>query len=116
VNVLRGSRDAVTTWANAGADIVLGGHIHLPYIRSLRTVLQDLSRDLWTAQAGTAVSTRIRERIPNSVNLIRCLGPRRCVIERWDHVETAAAFEPREHYELTFGPGAASAREGGNGP
>jgi 3',5'-cyclic AMP phosphodiesterase CpdA len=114
VNVLRGSRRAVTQWADAGADLVLGGHIHLPYVRSLLTAVPELSRDLWTAQAGTAVSARVREDTPNSVNLVRCRGARRCDVERWDFNSSTGRFELRERHVLDFGsPGTAQLR-GGN--
>ncbi len=83
----------------------MGGHIHLPYVRSLRTTFGDLPRDIWTVQAGTAVSSRIREGVTNSVNLIRCDGdqsPRRCAVERWDYVPTLSRFERHSSEELTF--------------
>jgi predicted phosphodiesterase len=86
-NLLHGHREAVPAWSAAGADIIMGGHIHLPYVRSLRTTFDGLPRDIWTVQAGTAVSSRIRERVPNSVNVIRCngaIGTRECIVERWD--------------------------------
>ena len=34
-NLLRGHADAARAWAQAGADLVLGGHIHLPFTLSL---------------------------------------------------------------------------------
>jgi 3',5'-cyclic AMP phosphodiesterase CpdA len=114
VNVLRGSRHAVTRWADAGADLVLGGHIHLPYVRPLRTAVPELSRDLWTAQAGTAVSARVREDTPNSVNLVRSHGARRCDVERWDFTASTNRFELRERHELDFGPHATAEARGGN--
>jgi hypothetical protein len=83
----------------------MGGHIHLPYVRSLRTTFGDLARDIWTVQAGTAVSSRTREGITNSVNLIRCDGaqsPRRCTVERWDYVPTLSLFERHTSQDLTF--------------
>lgn len=113
VNVLRGARRAVIEWAAAGADLVLGGHIHLPYVRSLRTVVPDLSRDLWTAQAGTAVSTRVRDGRPNSVNLVRSLGGRRCDVERWDFAAATGRFELHERLEFAFGPGPDDSLTGG---
>lgn len=88
VNLLHGHEAAVRAWATAGADLILGGHIHLPYVRPLRERYADLSRDLWCVQAGTAVSSRIRAEAPNSVNLIRvdAASPRsQCRIERWDY-------------------------------
>jgi len=87
-NVLHGHREAVYAWAGAGVDLILGGHIHLPYVRPLKERFSDLPRPVWVVQAGTAVSSRVRDGIPNPVNLIRYTRtehPRRCVIERWDH-------------------------------
>ena len=70
-NLLRGHEAALRRWAAAGADIVMGGHIHLPYVMPLH----DLARPLWAVQAGTAVSHRVRHGTPNSVNLIRWEPP-----------------------------------------
>ena len=88
---LRGSAAALARWAAAGADLVMGGHIHLPYVMAL----PGLARPLWAVQAGTAVSSRVREGIPNSVNIVRWepgRGDGGCAIEQWDHAATAAAF------------------------
>lgn len=97
-NLLRGHSAATRAWSTAGADLVMGGHIHLPYTLPLQT----LSRPLWVVQAGTAVSSRTRSGVPNSVNVLRWGavtdggGPNArtpsepsgcCLIERWD-------FEP----------------------
>ena len=104
-NLLDGHRQAVPAWATAGGDIIMGGHIHLPYVRSMRTTFGALPRDIWTVQAGTAVSSRLREGITNSVNVIRCNGeqsPRRCTVERWDFVPTLSRFERHSSQELTF--------------
>lgn len=87
--------DAMQRWAAAGADLVLGGHIHLPYVMPLFSTTTRLKRRLWAVQAGTAVSSRVREGIPNSVNLIRWGGVLplgRCLIERWDYLAEAKAF------------------------
>ena len=102
-HLLHGHTDAVRTWAQAGADLVLGGHIHLPYTLAL----PGLARRLWVVQAGTAVSTRTRPGVPNSVNLLRWGDPAHsgsaatpsgppqgpcCLIERWDYCESEGAF------------------------
>jgi 3',5'-cyclic AMP phosphodiesterase CpdA len=84
---------AVQRWAAAGADFVLGGHIHLPYTLALHEH-QPLSRPLWAVQAGTAVSSRVRDNFCNSVNRLCSLGPdaqhpRRGVVERWDCSDSA---------------------------
>ena len=90
-NLLRGHRAALTRWAAAGADLVLGGHIHLPYVQALPFA----ARPLWAVQAGTAVSSRVRDGVPNSVNLLRWKGDTpegRCLIERWDYDGSAQSF------------------------
>ena len=89
VHRLRGHAEALQRWASAGADLVLGGHIHLPYI----TPIQDVVRPLWAVQAGTAVSSRVRPGVPQSVNLLRWdAGADSCLIERWDHSVAEGRF------------------------
>lgn len=91
INLLRGRALALQRWAAAGADIVMGGHIHLPYVKAL----QGLARPLWAVQAGTAVSARVRDGVPNSVNLLRWgdgATPGCCQVEQWDFSAASAAF------------------------
>jgi 3',5'-cyclic AMP phosphodiesterase CpdA len=102
-NLLRGHAQATRAWAAAGADLVLGGHIHLPFTLPL----DGLARRLWAVQAGTAVSARTRSGVPNSVNILRWgaatehgshSAPARalpdgcCLIERWDFDQRERAF------------------------
>lgn len=90
-NRVRGHAAALQRWAAAGADLVMGGHIHLPYV----IALQDMARPIWAVQAGTAVSSRVRKDVPNSVNLL-CWGedsaPGCCRIEQWDFSAELEAF------------------------
>jgi len=91
VNRLRGHAAALQRWAAAGADLVMGGHIHLPYVLAL----PGLARPLWVVQAGTAVSARVREGLPNSVNLLRWgahCAPGCCLVEQWDYAAAQRAF------------------------
>ena len=82
---------AVRAWSAAGADVVLGGHIHLPYVHELSGAMAPrppLVRKLWCVQAGTALSSRVRREAPNSVNLLRfdaAAQPPLCQVERWDY-------------------------------
>lgn len=88
---LRGHAAALQRWAQAGVDLVIGGHIHLPYVMRA----QGLARPLWVVQAGTAVSSRVREGVPNSVNLLRWgtdAAPGCCRIEQWDYQRNDHAF------------------------
>ncbi|WP_298829643.1 metallophosphoesterase [uncultured Piscinibacter sp.] len=90
-NRLHGHHAALSRWAAAGADLVMGGHIHLPYVMALK----GLVRPMWAVQAGTAVSTRVRPGVPNSVNLLRWGRdsiPGSCQIEQWDFAADAGAF------------------------
>jgi 3',5'-cyclic AMP phosphodiesterase CpdA len=102
-NLLRGSGAAAQVWSAAGADLVMGGHIHLPYTLAS----QGLARRLWVVQAGAAVSSRTRPEAPNSVNLVRwgkafggggdqvqseAEAGTCCLIERWDFSPPDRAF------------------------
>ncbi len=98
---LRGGEAAARWWAAAGADLILGGHIHLPFVHPLGERFAALKRPVWGVQAGTALSTRIRHEADNSVNLIRTVSdPRRCIVERWDFNELAADFKQVASHEL----------------
>lgn len=104
-NVLHGARDAVLAWDAAGADVVMGGHIHLPYVRALSERYRGLRRPMWAVQAGTAISRRVRGGIPNSVNLLRYdphRAPGQCLVERWDYDEDAVRFAPVHTHELAL--------------
>jgi 3',5'-cyclic AMP phosphodiesterase CpdA len=97
-NLLHGHVAAVNAWARAGADIIMGGHIHLPYVRALNDHHPKLPRRVWAVQAGTAVSHRVRGGIENSVNVIRhAPAERQCVIERWDYRQEVQAFRLMAH-------------------
>ena len=90
-NLLRGHEAALRQWAAAGADIVMGGHIHLPYVMPLH----DLARPLCAVQAGTAVSSRVRNGLPNSVNRLRwgtASPDGQCLVEQWDFSSVEQAF------------------------
>ena len=109
-NLLHGRETALRRWAAAGADLVVGGHIHLPFVLPLRERWPGLARPMWAVQAGTAVSNRVRADAGNSVNVIRigaaagdaawaCAAdsakraPRRCTVEHWDHNAAMQRFE-----------------------
>jgi len=94
-NLLHGHEAAVRRWAAAGCDLILGGHIHLPFVRSLHGAYAGCPRTAWAVQAGTAVSSRVRAGHPNSVNVLRLGAPedgRACQAERWDHSAADKSF------------------------
>lgn len=99
-DLLRGHVEATRSWAAAGCDLVMGGHIHLPYVLEL----PNLGRRMWAVQAGTAVSSRVRGGIPNSVNLLRWaddLAERRCSIEQWEYAQDRGIFALAKVKSLT---------------
>lgn len=110
-NRLHGHAAATRRWAEAGADLVLGGHIHLPFVRALHEHVPGLNRPMWAVQAGTAVSRRVRHQAGNSVNLLHlgaaevgddgCL--RRCTVERWDHDTASGSFLRVDRQPLGLG-------------
>jgi 3',5'-cyclic AMP phosphodiesterase CpdA len=102
-NLLRGHRAATQAWSATGADLVMGGHIHLPFTLAMH----GLARRLWAVQAGTAVSMRTRSGAPNSVNLLRwgevsdgavpqasarADARSRCLVEQWDFAHADRVF------------------------
>ena len=104
-NLLRGHAHAVQRWAQTGADLILGGHIHLPFALALHELDPALPRRVWAVQAGTAVSSRLRRDAPNSINLLRWAAPnphRSCLLERWDYAASAQAFRQAQTYDLTL--------------
>ncbi|MDP9898216.1 metallophosphoesterase family protein [Variovorax ginsengisoli] len=107
-NRLHGRQAAIARWSEAGADLILGGHIHLPFVRPLHEEREEPAtciRPLWAVQAGTAVSSRVRAGKPNSVNIVRpqmtaCGQARTCTVERWDHSALEGAFVCAESLHL----------------
>jgi 3',5'-cyclic AMP phosphodiesterase CpdA len=94
-NVVHGHELAVQAWAEAGADLILAGHIHLPFVLPLHES-RALARPVWAVNAGTAVSSRLRWDAGNSVNVIRTAEPAlagRCVVEHWTFGDSRCKFE-----------------------
>lgn len=103
-DLLRGHAQAVSRWAEAGADMVLGGHIHLPYVLPLHERFGRLARRIWCVQAGTAVSSRVRREAGNSVNVLRH-GPA-AEVERWDYDGAQQRFALTARHRLDIDRGA----------
>ncbi len=102
-NLLNGRNEAIYRWAEAGADLILGGHIHRPFVSALHQQMTDLPGRVWAVQAGTALSTRIRFDAGNSVNLIRygLAHPDLCHIERWDYDASMQSFQLNAREKLS---------------
>jgi 3',5'-cyclic AMP phosphodiesterase CpdA len=94
-NRLHGHAAALRAWGAAGVDLIVGGHIHLPFVLPL-------AAGGWAVQAGTAVSSRVRAGADNSVNTIYidATAKERAVVERWDHSAVQGCFVSTETQTL----------------
>ncbi len=109
VNRVHPHRAAIRRWRQAGADLVLGGHIHLPYVLPLhKLALQPggdapAQRPMWAVQAGTAMSERVRREAGPSVNVIRTHAGvhRLALVERWDHIDEEQGFQRVAVHDFT---------------
>jgi len=92
-NRARAAEAALAAWIDAGADLFLGGHIHLPYC----VAAGPGPRQAVVLQAGTAVSTRRRGGRPNSYSLVRFAseGGRTMDIVQRDHDRQGDRFTTR---------------------
>lgn len=102
-DIVRGAENAVQVWANAGADLVMSGHVHLPLCRPLSARYGASAGQCWVAVAGTAVSTRTRRGHPNSVNVLRIdrlPGTVRRVLEQRDFDSSRQEFRLGSSFEL----------------
>jgi 3',5'-cyclic AMP phosphodiesterase CpdA len=97
LNRARGAEEALAAWVDAGADLFLGGHIHLPYCIPVGPG----PRQAVVLQAGTAVSRRCRGRQPNSYNLVRLEseGSRQMHMEQRDYDARRGGFAPKAAWE-----------------
>lgn len=94
-NIIRGADTISRLLAEQGIDLVMGGHIHDPLMRSSEHLYPLLSPALVFLLAGTCVSRRIRVGAPNSFNLVDIPRPgQEMVIERWDMDRARGGFYP----------------------
>jgi len=106
---LHGGEAAIQAWSRAGADLVLGGHIHLPFVSdTCARATANTPRPMYCVQAGTTLSRRVRHGTPNSMNVIRWEppeegAPRKVCVERWDYDVADGRFELTHPYELKLG-------------
>jgi hypothetical protein len=66
-------------------------------VRPLNTPARALTSELWAVQAGTALSTRVRDGISNSFNVIHhdpSSDRSTCIVEQWDYNEANGRFDP----------------------
>lgn len=80
---LRGRHAAARQLADARADVVFSGHVHVPLLATSAVSDPHLAWRFVLSGAGTAVSHRVRPGAPNSFNLLE-LDDRRLRLVRYD--------------------------------
>jgi 3',5'-cyclic AMP phosphodiesterase CpdA len=98
---LRGGDEALLQWSQARVHLVLGGHIHRPYFQQASAPVDAGPHRLWVAQAGTAVSHRLRAPYPHSVNRLRETAPGHWQLQRWNLEPGATDFSCSDTLPLT---------------
>jgi len=92
----RDARPVLDAIAAAGVDLLLAGHHHRPFSAEGAIDHLDVRRSLLIVQAGTAISTRLRDG-PNSFNLIEIAGDGvTCTPHLWQGAAFRAA--PPTHF------------------
>ncbi|HMN67951.1 MAG TPA: metallophosphoesterase, partial [Bdellovibrionales bacterium] len=105
-NLLRGRENAMTLFDQAQVDLVVGGHIHDPYITLSDDRYPHVRRRMILAVAGTCLSWRTRVGAPNSFNLIEVATDQtpRITISRMD-IGANQRFTPNGVHHFERGDG-----------
>lgn len=95
-NLLVGREHAVPMLARHGIDLIVGGHIHDPYVTLSGVRYPGIERTMVIAVAGTCLSRRTRKGAPNSFNWME-IEPSRLKITRYDKRADHAFTPERAH-------------------
>lgn len=89
-NLLKNRDAAMELFDQHGVDLIVGGHIHDPYVTLSKVRYPLTSRNMMIGVAGTCLSWRIRPGAPNSFNMIEVdtsSVPNKVLIARYDQRE-----------------------------
>ncbi len=108
-NIAAGAEAAVRAWSRAGMQLYLAGHIHYPFCARLDRRYPGVPANCWTLQAGTAVSSRVRDHKSNSFNLIEWRPEQQALqLERWDFTPALPGFLCTDQLQLPLRGGVES--------
>ncbi|PKO34103.1 MAG: DNA repair exonuclease [Betaproteobacteria bacterium HGW-Betaproteobacteria-7] len=112
-NCARGNEAAIAAWSAAGADLFLGGHIHLAYCLATGAA----PHRVLAANTGTATSRRRRGGMANSFNLVElAIGSKPGLqITRLDYQAARGEFAVAHEWTGLKGPQGWAVAEGGQG-
>ncbi|MGO1766407.1 hypothetical protein CAP48_13135 [Advenella sp. S44] len=76
---------AIRAWSAAGVDLIMGGHVHVPFVYPLTQCYPDLPNPMLVVQGGTTTSLRVRRHIPNSLNVVDLYPEKKIHITTWTY-------------------------------
>ncbi len=80
--LVRNARPALEAFETSGVDLLLGGHLHLPYSGDISSFHKQIRRAMICIQGSTATSTRLRQRAPNGYSRIQLYMNKVAVINK----------------------------------
>lgn len=100
-NLLRGREETMQIFDHAKVDLIVGGHIHDPFVTLSDRRYPNIQRRMILTVAGTCLSWRTRAGAPNSFNLIDVdtKDVPRIKITRMD-LTSSRGFEAKEVYQF----------------
>ena len=101
-NLLKGRDNAIATFERYDVDMVIGGHIHDPYVNLSEVRYPHILRKMILSVAGTCLSSRTRAGAPNSFSMIEINTDLIPVIKitRFD-MDLAFHFTPKETHSFS---------------
>lgn len=98
-NLLKNGKKTIQLFDYHGIDLIIGGHIHDPYVTLSKVRYPDTSRSMIIGVAGTCLSWRTRKDAPNSFNLIEAdtKATPKLIITRYDQREDLRFMPDRMH-------------------
>lgn len=97
-NLLKNRDQTMQLFDRKQVDLIIGGHIHDPYVTLSKVRYPETERNMIIGVAGTCLSWRTRSGAPNSFNLIEAdttTGQARLSITRYDQLDTGKFFAIR---------------------
>jgi 3',5'-cyclic AMP phosphodiesterase CpdA len=104
-NLLRKSHETISIFDRHKVDLVVGGHIHDPYVTLSKPRYPHTNRNMVIAVAGTCTSWRTRKGAPNSFNCIDVdtTADARLTISRYD-LRSGVRFEVEHVHHFSRDP------------